>query len=265
MIASLPMYDFPELRDATDELWAAIADRAGALGIDHVPDALTRPEGPLHDHWLDPEILLSHSCGYPVVRMFTDDQHVLGSFAFRAGDPARPGWYRSVIVCRSDDPHADDGLSAFDGAPMVANDDLSLSGYVSLGVALAEAGVAPGSLQFTGAHALSVVAVRDGEADIACIDAHTLALLHAIRPGAVAGLRAIGLGPQVAATPLFTAQAEHVDALRSAVTHAVGLLAGATRDRLQIEGFAPGDRSVHEPVRDLAARARAVLEPFQRR
>ncbi len=42
MIASLPMYDFKELRPAHDALWSAIADRLMAAGITNVPTRLTR-------------------------------------------------------------------------------------------------------------------------------------------------------------------------------------------------------------------------------
>lgn len=260
LIASLPMYDFPEIREDTDALWTAIANEARARGIDTVPDALMRPEISLHDHWHDPAILLSHTCGYPVVNELTDTQIILGSFVFRAGDPVRPGWYRSVVVCRAGDPRAASGLAAFNGAPMAANDDRSLSGYVSLGVALAEAGIGPGSLQFTSAHAVSVALVRDGAVDVACIDAHSLALFRAHRPRAVEGLVEIGYGPQIAATPLFTAQPEAVDALRDAVGAAVSSLPQSTRDRLQIDGFVANGREVHEPVRALAAQALAVFD-----
>jgi ABC-type phosphate/phosphonate transport system substrate-binding protein len=274
LIASLPMYDLPELREHTDALWAAIAHEARTLGI-AAPEHLTRPDLPLPEHWLDPSILLSHTCGYPVVRVLTEGQHVLGSFAVDAGDVERPqhgldpsdsqvrhsiepGWYRTVLVCRSTDPRSEEGMKSFVGATMAANDEGSLSGYVSLGVALAEAGVQPGRLVLTGAHAVSVEAVRDGLADLASIDAHTFSLLAMHRPAAVAGLKVIGRGPQVAVTPLFTAQHEAVDSLRTAVGNAVASLPAATRDALQLVGFVPHGKEPHEPVRALADRAKAV-------
>ncbi len=41
-IAALPMYDLPELEAANDALWAAIAERLVAQGLEDTPDRLTR-------------------------------------------------------------------------------------------------------------------------------------------------------------------------------------------------------------------------------
>lgn len=258
-IASLPMYDFPELSEHTDALWAAIGNELTRRGVSGVPSTLTRPVGSLHDHWLDPDVLLSHTCGYPLMRVLTDAQHVLGSFAVSGGDPTRPGSYRSVLVCRADDARAASGVAAFDGAIMAANDAGSLSGWVSLGVALARAGARPGPITLTGAHALSMHAVRSGVADLASIDAHSFALFSAHRPNAVEGLRMIGHGPDVAMTPLFTAEADLVEILREAVHGALEALSPTTRMALQIEGFVVGGREMHEQVRDLEALAGSVM------
>jgi ABC-type phosphate/phosphonate transport system substrate-binding protein len=258
-IASLPMYDFPELVAHTDTLWAEIARQLEARGVGRVPATLVRPSGSLHDHWLDPGLLLSHTCGYPVVRVLTDAQHVLGSFAVASGSPDRPGWYRSVVVCRADDARAPDGVAGFDGAPVAVNDAGSLSGWVSLGVALADAGIRPGPVTFTGAHAASVDAVRRGAADLASIDAHSLSLFSAHRPAATQGLRVIGHGPEVAMTPLITTFAALVPALREAVAAAVDAIAPATRAALQIDGFVVGGREMHAQVLELAATAKTVM------
>ena len=64
MIASLPMYDWPEVRQATDNWWAGIArhlDNAPALdrGADYT--AL----------WRDPRLLFSQTCGYPFTHEFS--------------------------------------------------------------------------------------------------------------------------------------------------------------------------------------------------
>ena len=56
MIASLPMYDWPEVRAANDRLWSAIADGLTARGID-APARLNR-DGELWDQWEAPELLL---------------------------------------------------------------------------------------------------------------------------------------------------------------------------------------------------------------
>lgn len=259
MIASFPMYDFPELVDHTDALWHEIARQLHARHVSGVPSEIVRPTGSLHDHWVDPALIISHTCGYPLVRILTDAQHVLGSFAVASGSASRAGWYRSVLVCRADDPRANDGVAAFDGAAMAANDAGSLSGWVSLGVALADAGIRPGSIRFTGAHALSVDLVRRGGADLASIDAHSFALFTAHRRAAVDALRVVGHGPEVAVTPLFTARAELVPLLRDAIGAALDALTPQTRLALQIDGFVAGGREMHAQVLGLAARAMSVM------
>lgn len=260
MIASLPMYDFPEIREHTDALWRAISNQARRLGVTDLPDELTRPLVALDEHWLDPTLAFSQSCGYPVLRVLTDAQHILGVFQFGVGSTARPGYYRSAIVCRVDDTRGDDGLTpAFDGATIVANDNGSLSGWISFGNALAVAGVRVGMVRFSGAHVLSCPMVASGEADLACIDGHTLSLLSAHRPAALEGIRVIGHGPEIPATPLFTTHLDAVLPLRVAVTRALTALPAATLEALQIMGFVPWSRDVYEPVAALASTALAVL------
>ncbi len=259
MIASLPMYDFPELVAHTDALWTEIAQQLTRRAVASVPSTLVRPSGSLHGHWLDLELLLSQTCGFPLVRVLTDAQHVLGSFAVATGSPDRPGWYRSVLVCRTDDARASTGVNGFHNAPVAINDAGSLSGWVSLGVALADAGIRPGNITFTGGHAFSADAVRRGVADLASIDAHTFALLSAHRPAAVEGLRVIGHGPEVAMTPLITANAELVPVLREAVVAALDAVDSATRTALQLVGFVDGGREMHGQVRELAAKAMTVM------
>lgn len=253
------MYDFPEIREYTDALWSGVAARLLEAGLSDVPEVLTRPTGPLVEHWLRPDLFMSHTCGYPVVLKLTPAQHLLGSFSVEAGDPQRPGWYRSVLLCRSSDARGDDGLVAFSGAIAAANDDGSLSGWVSLGSAMSQAGIRPGGVRFSGGHEFSITMVTDGSADMACIDAHSFALLSAHRPHCVAGLRILGYGPSIAVTPLFTAQPELVDVLREAVTAAVHGLSVEARAALMITGFVPHGREAFEPVRAMAVEALAVL------
>jgi ABC-type phosphate/phosphonate transport system substrate-binding protein len=257
MYASLPMYDFPEIREHTDLVWGHLAAAARRNGLGDVPSLLTRPDGLLVDHWRRDDIFLSHTCGYPLVRALPN-VHVLGSFSVEAGR-SRPGYYRSVIVARADDPRSAIGLAAFDGAPVAANGDDSLSGWVSLGWAMAEAGISAGPITFTGAHALSVLAVRDGIADAASIDAHSYALFSQHRPDSVAGLIVIGHGPEVAVTPLITARGELVDPLRAVVAEAVESLPQESLRALMITGWVPHGRAEHEPVKALAERALTVL------
>ena len=256
VIASMPMFDLVEIRRETDALWAAIAAH---LGGTRTPTELTRPDVALVEHWRRPDLLLSHACGYPAARDFGAGQHILGSFSVACGEADRPGWYRSVLLCRDDDPRAGEGVAAFGGAPVVANDEGSLSGWVSLGWALHEAGVRPGPLQFSGAHVISLRMLIEGAADLTAVDAHTFALLTHHRSEAVRGLRVIGRGPVVAFTPLFSALAEMVDPLRVAITAALVSSSPELRSALMITGFVPHGIEDHLPVLAMAEQAQVAF------
>jgi hypothetical protein len=67
MIATLPMYDLPGLRAATDAWWTGLAGHLRARGVAGVPDALTRDAAPRERLWRSPDLMLSQTCGYPLV------------------------------------------------------------------------------------------------------------------------------------------------------------------------------------------------------
>ena len=68
-VAALSMYDLPELSEANDQLWAAIAERLRAAGVAGVPARLTRSLAP-ETVWSAPGLPLAHEqvaadFGYP--------------------------------------------------------------------------------------------------------------------------------------------------------------------------------------------------------
>ena len=65
MIATLPMYDWPEVREATDDFWAAMAR---CLGSDV---RLSRPED-FAAAWTREDLLFSQTCGYPFTHALKD-------------------------------------------------------------------------------------------------------------------------------------------------------------------------------------------------
>lgn len=270
------MYDLAEIRESTDRLWVAVRDGLRADGV-AAPDRLSRPIESYVDHWLDSNLLLSQTCGYPLVRDLEGEVAVLGSFATEVDEPDHPGWYRSVIVCRSDDPRAVDpraegGNETIGADPLVGfrtvspaapllvaiNGTDSLSGFVSLGSAWRGGiDVDPiGAALVTGSHVASLEALQTNRADLASIDSWTYYLLGRHRPSAVSGLRVIARGPLVAATPLITSAGGPVAALRRAVDNATKELRATD---IGIVSFVPHDIEPHEPVVDLA---RDALDAF---
>ena len=182
MTASLPMYDTPATRQANDRLWAAICKH---LGHPNIP--LDRTSDP-HDTWNDPELELSQTCGLPYRADLHGKVRLIGTPDYGvAGCP--PGYYRSCIVVRADDPRSD--LSSFAAATLARNDIRSQSGWAAIWQAFEPIGGFVGSVVESGAHARSATTVAHGGADIAAIDAVTWALLCRDHPDDVAGLRVL--------------------------------------------------------------------------
>ncbi len=97
-VASLPMYDFPELRSAHAEFWSALAARLSSAGLPHVPPELTRNVDP-REVWRDPVLLFAQGCEYPLANSFADRVRLVATPVYSAAgcEGAR---YRSAIVVR---------------------------------------------------------------------------------------------------------------------------------------------------------------------
>jgi ABC-type phosphate/phosphonate transport system substrate-binding protein len=231
------MYDLPEIVPAVDAFWSGIARRLTSAGVPDVPTSL-RWGGDLYaEHWLHPQLLLSQSCGWPLVDRLDGRVAVVGAFTY-AGVSDATGRYRSVLVTR-----AGDAERPLAGRRVAVNGYDSLSGWVSLGAAVAPLG----PVLLTGAHVHSVAAVADGRADLACIDGVTWHLLGRYRPAATAPLTVVGHGPLIPCLPLVThpTRGPGVEVLRTA-------LVGSSDVTLGIDGFVPLDAADYDPVRNLA-------------
>jgi ABC-type phosphate/phosphonate transport system substrate-binding protein len=136
------------------------------------------------------------------------------------------------------------------GAVAVANSADSLSGWISFLPAAREAGATdgwPGEVIWSGAHIESLRHLGDGRADVACIDAISLAHVKRLYPELVAGLHEIGNGPLVPSPPVIVpaeTPSAIVDSLRDAFTWAVSDPAVAEASgALCIDGFVSLDHA----------------------
>lgn len=245
-VASLPMYPFAAWRDATDALWEAVRGADPRLP----PLAAWGPDA--HGLWHDPAMVVSQACGWPLVTELAGRVRVVGTFRYRT-----PDWsgdhYRSVVVARDHTVTAA-GTSADTRAAV--NSTASLSGWISL-VWFATGGAGgrwPGCVVLTGAHLESVRAVRDGDADLASIDAVTYAHLERDQPELLRGVRRVGEGPLVPCLPIVapapTSDAD-VALLRAALTAAIAARPDAAATLL-IDGFSPLDDDAYASVAALA-------------
>lgn len=234
---SLAMYLFAHLRGAYDRLWAAVA---ADLGSDW-PSTLTWSDdvAGLVD---DDRMLVSQTCGWPLVTRRAGRVRVVGSFGYLDNEPGaggRPGpMYRSRIVARRPGH-----LAEFAGARAAVNNPDSLSGWVSLRHTL---GV-PTEIEWTGAHRLSLVALQEGRAEVASIDAVSFAHVAATEPQLTEGLHTVGRGPLVASLPVVAHRALGDDALAALRAGLVRHCASAD-PILRIAAFHPLDLPAYAPV-----------------
>jgi ABC-type phosphate/phosphonate transport system substrate-binding protein len=192
--ASLPMYDLPEIREATDAWWRGLSRHIGIAGeLDHCSDRLVL--------WRDPELAFSQTCGYPLTHEFRGKLRLLATPHYDAEGCAGPLYCSLVFARRKAE------LSELRGGVAAFNSPDSMSGMLALKLVfapLAERGRFFARAICTGSHAESIVAVKSGEADVCAIDAVTVALMHRYRPEFVDGLIEIARSPQVPALPFVT-------------------------------------------------------------
>ncbi len=191
------MYPFEPVAWAWDALWAAVHEYAP-----WTPPTLTR-SGDVHARWNDPDCLVTHVCGLPYVAIHRHDLDVIGAFALDIDRATPNARYQSVLLS----PHETtltELISADTRA--VANSADSLSGWISLLKAtVGSTGTWPGKVTFTSAHYESVRRLARREADIACIDAWTLAFITQQEPELFDGLHQVGRGPSIP-TPAIVAR-----------------------------------------------------------
>lgn len=241
------MYPYEWLRPAWERLWSAVHALAP-----WTPAAL-QWEGDVHDHWADHDCQVAQACGWPVVTALRDRVCVVGAFALALGD-ADGHRYRSVVLANRATALAD----VVPGETTAAvNAPDSLSGWVSLLAATVGPGATwTGPVCWTGGHEASLRALQDGRADIASVDALSLAYLGQHDPAVIAGLHEIGRGPWVPSLPVVVPTGTppvRIDELRHAIAAALSdpALAEAC-GKLLLDGFVALDESAFSPLLALA-------------
>jgi ABC-type phosphate/phosphonate transport system substrate-binding protein len=243
MLASLPMYDLPELQWATNDFWGALAKRLGT----NLP--LTRAED-WTSTWHAPNLLFSQTCGYPFTHAFAGQLTYVATPHYGADGCDGPN-YSSILFAREKVP-----LDAFRGTTAAINNADSMSGMLALQLVFSP--LARNQEFFaraieTGGHIKSMEAVQSGQADVCAIDCVTVGLCRAHRPTALEGLVEVGRSPSVPGLPYIT-RAGDVAKLRDA-------LAGAfadpslkdARDTLLLTGYSILPAGAYDIITELEA------------
>ena len=253
-IAALPMYDFPQVREAHDRLWNALAQRLEEAGVSCVPPQLTRSLSH-RQTWMHPGLLFGQACEYPVAKSFEQRLTIVATPRYVA-----PGctetFYRSAIVSRAEDSCGT--LEDLRDRRCVVNEPDSNSGMNLFRAALAP--LAAGarffqSVHLSGSHRASLELVAAGEADVTAVDCVTLAHLQRLEPHLTAGLRVIDWTPASPCLPYVTARRTDtvtLALLRAALTDVFSDRAlAATREMLFLDGVDLSPDTTFGRVREL--------------
>jgi ABC-type phosphate/phosphonate transport system substrate-binding protein len=206
MIASFPMYDWPEVREATDAWWQGLSRHLGVtVELDRSPDHFVA--------WRQGDLLFSQACGYPFTHEFKGLLKYVATphYAVQGCEGAN---YCSFIFARVDQP-----LDSFRGGIAAVNTPDSMSGMLALKLAFApfaRKGKFFDSAILSGGHVNSMLAVRDGLADVCAIDTVCVAMARRYRPDYLEGLVDIARSPSVPSLPYVTRSGD-IDAMRDAL------------------------------------------------
>ena len=257
-VAGFPMYDFAHLAAANDAVWQLVAERLRAAGHRDVPQTLERGRT-IDELWQDPALILAQSCGYPLMTSLRGRVRLVATPRYRVAGCRGTSW-GSALVVRADDASPD--LAALAGRRCAANQPRSNTGMNLLRAAVAElAGGRPffRSVAWTGSHRGSLALVAAGGADLAAIDAVTLAHLGRSEPELVGQVRVLDWTEATPGLPFITAgdtDDETVELLRQALTEiATDPAHGRIRDALQLDGFEIVPEADYDGVLALERRA----------
>lgn len=239
--ASLPMYDWPEIRDQTDALWNAIRLQLAMRGME-TPAALERGLD-IEAQWTAPGLILSQTCGFPYANRLADKVTLIGTPDY-ALPGAAPGRYYSVLVARRSELPS--SLADLRDRRIAFNMSHSQSGFAApIRLLFANGVVCKAEPIETGAHRASVRMVANGQADWAAVDAVAWELARRHEPAA-GELEVFGRTPETPGLPLIAsaAMANRAEAIAEAVDAAIRDLDQAVARALNLSGFVrtkPGD------------------------
>lgn len=210
MIATLPMYDWPEIRHATNAWWQGLARHAGlATPLDRSTDYVQA--------WGQPDLVFSQTCGYPFTHEFKGKLNYIATphYAADGCDGAR---YCSLVFAREHVP-----VEAFRGGKAAINGWDSMSGMLALKAVVAPYATSRRFFAETlvsGSHRQSLAMVQSGKADVCAVDSVCVGLARKHVPALLDGLVEIARSPQVPGLPYVTKSGD-VELWRTALAAAV--------------------------------------------
>jgi ABC-type phosphate/phosphonate transport system substrate-binding protein len=196
--AELPMYIASEPIRLANERWITrILDHLGHTRLN--AENLSLPE-----LWLSPQLLLTQTCGYPLMTALRGQVRIIGRPRYELPDSSA-GNHCSLILARANDPRVK--LADFRDSHGVINSEDSNSGMNLLRQRLAPLqrdGRFFASVGISGGHRESLRWLRENRADLAAIDSVTYACLAQYAPQEVSGLRVVARSAVSPTLPFIT-------------------------------------------------------------
>ena len=165
------MYDWPETHAALQAYWQSVRTNLKPL-CPTLPMQLNHTS--VDAQWQQSDLLLSQTCGYPLVTALPEELVVIGTLNYDV-ELMRDGRYASVFLIKNSDSRTD--IGEFNGAAFAFNSTDSQSGYNSVRNHLLDSPSvnATGSAFFgtgicSGSHRESIKCVASGMADICALD-----------------------------------------------------------------------------------------------
>ncbi|MGJ7517481.1 phosphate/phosphite/phosphonate ABC transporter substrate-binding protein [Pseudomonas baetica] len=253
-LAELLMYVAPEpIRQANERWLARILDRLGVTRRD--AEGLS-----LMDLWLSPHLLLTQTCGYPLMTTLRGQVRVLGRPRYELPDSSG-GNHCSLLLSRADEPRRT--LQDFQGSRGVINGEDSNSGMNLLRHRLAPLhrdGRFFDRVGHSGSHRESLRWLREGRADLAAIDSVTFAYLARHAAEEVAGLRVVersAIGPTLPYITAARVSDEQAEEIRAVMNQTLRELPDVA-DALGLQEVLPVSESDYQIVLDYQQQARAL-------
>lgn len=227
LIVSLPMYDGLTPKHDTDLFWGLFYKHSDL----ETPPTLNRTISSQEAWTSGTNLMLSQSCGYPVVKKYKEYVRLVGTPIYFA-EGCEGTNYSSAVVASSNNYSLYEILSR--GSVTIAiNSFDSFSGWLLLLSAIADCASDTNDFDLrqviikivvTGAHVKSMAAVREGIADIAAIDCVSLALARRHYSHLTESIHVVGWSQHAPALPFIThrdASDDYVNSLRTSLKNAI--------------------------------------------
>jgi ABC-type phosphate/phosphonate transport system substrate-binding protein len=218
--ASLPMYNLPEMKAENAAFWAAMRLLLTGARVPDLPDALSFERKPVPER-IEPAVLFSQTCGYPLETIFAGQAIQLGSPVYAAPGCDGPT-HCGLFVVPADSPAQ--AITDLRGKIFLLNSRHSNSGMNLPRRALADLAAGKpffGLVNETGSQPGNLDRIAAGEGDVTAVDCVTYAFWSRHRPDRAQRTRVLAQTPPSPSIPFVTSAKTApatVAALRTALT-----------------------------------------------